>query len=651
MMDFEALANALRFLSVDAVEKAGSGHPGMPLGMADVATVLFQKHLRFNPQDPSWLNRDRFVLSAGHGSMLLYSALHLAGYPQLTLEEIQNFRQLHSRTPGHPEYGHTQGVETTTGPLGQGLATAVGLALGESLLRARVGSNLINHHIYVIASDGDLIEGISQEAISLAGHLKLHKLIVLFDDNGISIDGPTSLATSEDQLKRFEASGWNTRAIDGHSPVAIDQALAWAKTSHKPVLIACKTTIGKGAPTKAGKSSSHGSPLGGEEMQGLRANLNWPHAPFHIPAPIKHAWEGFAARCQHDYTTWQSHFAAASPLALQQLHKPLSGGFEAPLATLKKAWHEAPPAKATRQLSQAVIEAFSDHEPKVIGGSADLTGSNNTQSPSQKAAHAGDFAGQYIHYGVREHGMAACMNGLALYGFVPYGGTFLTFSDYLKPALRLSALMGQGVIYVFTHDSIALGEDGPTHQPIEHLAALRAIPHVNVLRPCDGIEVIEAWEYALNNRHAPTVIVLTRQNILPITRPYVAANQSAQGAYVIHPGGGAPQATLIATGSEVGLAYQAQQELQAIGIAVRIVSMPCMELFIKQPATYQQEVLGDAPRIIIEAACDFGWHRFMRPQDAFIGIHGFGASAPANVLYKHFNITTGAIMAAVNERI
>lgn len=640
-------SNALRFLSIDAVEAAKSGHPGMPMGMADVATVLFQEFLTFNPNDPQWPNRDRFVLSAGHGSMLLYSLLHLCGYPDMTLDQIKNFRQWGSITPGHPEYGHTPGVETTTGPLGQGLATAVGIALGQEMMTARVGQNVINHKTYVICGDGDLMEGISQEAISFAGHHKLKNLIVLFDDNGITIDGATSLSTSDDHLIRLKASGWLTRVIDGHNEQEIREALTWAQTNDAPTLIACKTTIAFGAPTKAGTSASHGSPLGAEEIQKTREKLNWPHAPFEVPDEVRAIWTNAAMRHLTAYDAWMERFESL-PVQFKQLLSSEKSIVD--ISTLKQTFLEEKPNQATRVLSQRVLDALSPVTPHFVGGSADLTGSNNTKAKGQKPIDATDFSGSYIYFGIREHAMAAILNGLSLYGFTPYGGTFLVFSDYLRPSLRLSALMKQHVIYVLTHDSIGLGEDGPTHQPVEHLAALRAIPNLNVFRPADSIETAECWELALNTHETPSVLALTRQN-LPTLRSSITENLSARGGYVISDAKGSRRATLIATGSEVSLAIQAQGALRALGVDVAVVSMPCFELFEQQSNEYRTVTLGASPRIGIEAAVEMGWSKYLRETDIFIGISGFGASAPANVLFEKFGITEQAIIEAVKRSI
>lgn len=640
-------SNALRFLSIDAVEAAKSGHPGMPMGMAEVATVLFQEFLIFNPNDPQWLNRDRFVLSAGHGSMLLYSLLHLCGYPGMTVDQLKKFRQWGSITPGHPEYGHTPGVETTTGPLGQGLATAVGLALGQEMMAARVGQDVINHKTYVICGDGDLMEGISQEAVSFAGHHKLKNLIVLFDDNGITIDGRTDLSTSDDHLARLTASGWKVKAIDGHDEQAIREALTWAQTNEAPTLIACKTTIGFGSPAKAGTSASHGSPLGEEEIQKTREKLNWIYPSFEIPDDVREVWTKAALRHVPVYDLWINKFKEL-PAEAKQLLGCDKNFID--ITALKQIFLDEKPTQATRILSQRTLDALSQITPHLVGGSADLTGSNNTKAKGQLPITANDLSGSYIYFGIREHAMAAILNGLALYGFTPYGGTFLVFSDYLRPSLRLSALMKQHVIYVLTHDSIGLGEDGPTHQPVEHLAALRAIPNLNVFRPADSIETAECWELAMNMHETPSVLALTRQN-LPTLRSSITDNLSARGGYIISEAAGVRQATLIATGSEVSLAIQAQGALRALGVDVAVVSMPCFELFAQQQQDYRASVLGDAPRVGIEAAVEMGWSKYLRETDIFIGMSGFGASAPANVLFEKFGITEQAIIEAVKRSI
>ncbi|MBX9926134.1 MAG: transketolase [Hyphomicrobiaceae bacterium] len=652
MADYAAMANAIRALAMDAVEAAKSGHPGMPMGMADVATVLFAEALTFDPTNPDWPDRDRFVLSAGHGSMLLYALLHLTGYPGMDIDQLKRFRQLGSMTAGHPEYGHAAGIETTTGPLGQGLANAVGMAIAERLLAARAGDDLVDHRTYVIAGDGCLMEGISQEAISLAGHLKLGRLIVLFDDNGITIDGKTDLSTSEDQLARFKASGWNTLAIDGHDTAAISAALATAKAdASKPWLIACKTVIGYGAPTKAGTSGIHGSALGAAEIEGARAKLGWSHAPFEIPAEIKRAWEATATRGKTARTAWEARFAKAPAAAKAALGAIDADEMTVAIAAAKAQFLADPAKRATRAWSQLTLEHLIPAVPQMIGGSADLTGSNGTKTKHHAAITAANFAANYMNYGIREHGMAAAMNGMALHGgVVPYGGTFLVFSDYCRPAIRLSALMGVGVVYVMTHDSIGVGEDGPTHQPVEHLASLRSIPNVLVLRPADAIETAEAWEIALTHRDRPSVLALTRDAVATVrTAANATENLSARGAYIAREPKAARDVTLIATGSEVGIAIEAAEALAAEGIAAAVVSMPSFELFRDQDESYQTAVIGDGPVIAIEAGVESGWHEWLLPEDRFIGMAGFGASAPAKQLYAHFGITADAVVAAAKE--
>ena len=642
------MANAIRALSMDAVEKAKSGHPGMPMGMADVATVLFAKHLKFDASAPDWLDRDRFVLSAGHGSMLLYALLHLTGYPGMDLDQIKNFRQLGAKTAGHPEYGHAAGIETTTGPLGQGLANAVGMALAERILNARLGDGVVDHRTWVIAGDGCLMEGISQEAISFAGHLGLGRLIVLFDDNGISIDGPTSLTTSEDQLARFAASGWATLAIDGHDPHAIDAALTKARTDEtKPWLIACRTRIGFGAPTKEGKNSVHGSPLGAEEIAGTRANLGWSHAPFVIPPSILAAWRETGARGASARKSWTERWSKVDAATRDMIENPVrarAADVDAAISAGKAFAAAETTQRATRIWSEMMLERLAAAQPALIGGSADLTGSNNTKAKSQGIISKGNFKGSYIHYGVREHAMAAAMNGLALHGgLIPYGGTFLVFTDYCRPAIRLSALMRQSVVYVMTHDSIGLGEDGPTHQPVEHLAALRTIPNLRVFRPADGVETAECWALAIGPVDAPCVIALTRQNVPNLRTVHTADNLTAKGGYVLREPSGKRDVTLIATGSEVGLAVTAADMLTKGGIGVAIVSLPSFELFRAQPEAYRNAVLGDAPRVGIEAAIEQGWREWLRPADAFIGLSDFGISAPAPAAFAHFGLTADRI--------
>ncbi|MFV0298318.1 MAG: transketolase [Hyphomicrobiaceae bacterium] len=644
------MANAIRALAMDAVETAKSGHPGMPMGMADVATVLFTEHMKYDAAAPDWPDRDRFVLSAGHGSMLLYALLHLTGTPGMTLDELRNFRQLGAKTAGHPEYGHAAGIETTTGPLGQGLANAVGMALAERILNARYGDSIVDHHTWVIAGDGCLMEGISQEAISLAGHLRLGKLVVLFDDNGISIDGPTSLATSEDQVARFKASGWATLEVDGHDPEADSAAIAKARAdSSRPWLIACKTRIGFGAPTKEGKASSHGSPLGADEIKGTRERIGWPHAPFDIPAPIASAWKTAGARGKANRSDWETRFGELDAAQQETLLHPdaaAKGAIDAAIKAAKEAAIAETGQKATRVWSELTINRLADACPSLIGGSAPLPGANLPRAISPAAIAPGNFAGSYVHYGVREHAMAAAMNGMALHGgLLPYGGTFMAFTDYCRPSIRLSALMGLRVIYVMTHDSIGLGEDGPTHQPVEHLAALRAIPNLHVFRPADGVETAECWALSLETAKTPSILALTRQGVPNLRTADGAGNQSAKGGYVIRaPQGGERDVTLMATGSEVGLAAAAADALAKGGINAAVVSIPSFELFRQQPEAYRAEVLGQAPRIAVEAGIEQGWREWLRPEDKFIGMSGFGASAPASKLFEHFGITPDNVM-------
>lgn len=643
----QEMAGAVAVLAMDAVERAKSGHPGMPMGMADAATVLWGEFLNHDPAHPHWPDRDRFVLSAGHGSMLLYSLLYLTGYEDMTLEELKNFRQFGARTAGHPEYGHASGIETTTGPLGQGIANAVGMALAERLMQARFGEALVNHYTYAICGDGDLMEGISHEAASLAGHLKLSKLIVLFDDNGISIDGPTSMSVSDDALGRFGALGWEAVRVNGHDPVAVLEAICQARTSDRPTLIACKTTIGKGAPKKGGTAGCHGSPLGEEEIKAAREALNWPYAPFEIPEPILTGWRATAERGKQEYNAWNQRFASADAKTKADFEAFVSGElgdiWAQTLAAFKQECFAAPRKEATRQSSGNTLDVLSPLLPQLIGGSADLSGSNNTHAKGQKGVTPQDFSGSYIYYGVREHAMGAIMNGLALHGgFIPYGGTFLVFSDYMRGAMRLSALMGKQVVYVLTHDSIGLGEDGPTHQPVEHLAALRAIPNLQVFRPADAVETIECWEMALANKTGPSVLALSRQAIPQARLKASPENRCAQGGYVLKEEKGA-KVTLIATGTEVSLIVEAALILAEKGIPARLVSLPCFELFDQQPESYQTQVLGSCPRIAVEAAIRQGWDAYLEKGDRFIGMTGFGASAPAPLLYQHFGITAQAI--------
>jgi len=648
--DERVMANALRALAMDAVQAAKSGHPGMPMGMADVATVLFNRFVTLDPAHPDWPNRDRFVLSAGHGSMLLYAVNHLLGYPGMEMDQLRGFRQLGSKTAGHPEYGHAPGVEVTTGPLGQGIATAVGMALAERMGAARF-PDLVDHWTWVIAGDGCLMEGISHEAIDLAGHLGLGRLVVLWDDNRITIDGATGLSTSTDQAARFAAAGWQVLACDGHEPEQVADAIAAAKADARPSLIACRTVIGKGAPNKQGGHDVHGAPLGEEEIAAAREALGWPHAPFEVPEAVYAAWARVAARGGEARAAWKVRLAAS----------PRREAFEAALAadpaplTAAMARHKAAlvadrPKLATRKASEMALGVVNATLPFTIGGSADLTGSNLTRTKDQRPVTKDDFGGSYLHYGIREHGMAAAMNGIALHGlFRPYGGTFLVFADYCRPAIRLSALMGVPVTYVMTHDSIGLGEDGPTHQPVEHLASLRAMPNLTVIRPADAVETAEAWELAMASRHTPTLLALSRQG-LPIVRANATENLTAFGAYLLRDPD-ARQVTLIATGSEVEIARTAADLLADRGIAAAVVSAPSFELFARQPEEYRARVLGGAPRVGVEAAIRQGWEAVLRPEDGFIGMDCFGASAPAPALYAHFGITPEAVAEAAMARL
>lgn len=649
------MANALRFLAMDAVETAKSGHPGMPMGMADVATVLFRDFLNFDPHHPAWPDRDRFVLSAGHGSMLLYALLYLTGYPDMTIDQLKHFRQLGSRTAGHPEYGYAPGIETTTGPLGQGFGNAVGMALGQSLLAARFEDDLFDHFTYVIASDGDLMEGLSHEAASFAGHLQLGRLIVFFDDNHVSIDGPTSLAVSDNQPARFESLGWHCQSIDGHDEAAITKAIEAAQESGKPSLIACRTRIGFGAPRKEGTAAAHGAPLGTDEIVATRIALGWPHEPFVVPEDILAAWRGVANRGREKRAAWTSLFEASPHKAeiTRRLDGKLPDAWQGAVQNLIGWIQSQAPREATRQSSQRVLDVLADKIPELVGGSADLTGSNNTKAKPQREVTSLDFRGSYIHYGVREHGMAAIMNGLSLSNlFIPYGGTFLIFSDYLRPALRLSALMERQVIYVLTHDSIGLGEDGPTHQPIEHLAALRAIPNLNVFRPADGIETAECWALALEHHKTPSVLALTRQAVPTVRLEKLCENLCARGGYVLRECAGVRQVTLIATGSEVQIALEAHAQLTTRGFAVAVVSLPCWRLFDQQPESYRAAVLGaDVLKVAIEAASPLGWEKYVGQNGVIIGIEGFGASGPCEQLYEHFGITAAAVVKAVQARV
>jgi len=646
-----ALANCIRALSIDAVNAANSGHPGAPMGMADAATVLFRNHLKFDAKNPDWPDRDRFVLSNGHASMLLYSLLHLTGYEDMTLEQVRNFRQWGSITAGHPEYGHAKGIETTTGPLGQGIATAVGMALAERRLAAEFGDDLVDHHTYVFVGDGCLQEGIGQEAISLAGHLGLGKMIVLYDDNDITIDGPTSISFSEDVPARFQACGWHVQKCDGHDGKALDAAIAAAKAeTGKPSLIAMKTVIGFGSPNKAGTYSVHGSPLGKDEAALTREAIGWPHDPFVIPEELLSEWRRIGARGAADREAWEARLAAKSAEVRDEFNRRQAGelpeGYEAALKAARDALFAEPKKAATRKASQMALEPLTAALPEMIGGSADLTGSNLTRVKAVDSQYTREAPGRYIGYGVREFGMCAAMNGINLHGgFIAYGGTFLVFSDYARNAIRLSALMGVGTIFVMTHDSIGLGEDGPTHQPIEHLASLRAIPNLTVLRPADTVETLEAWDIAIRNRHVPSLLALSRQDVPQLRTEAGDENLTAKGAYVIRQFGEGRDVTLIATGTEVQLAVQAAEALHADGLNVAVVSMPSWELFDAQPEDYRKATLGDVPRIAVEAAGKFGWTRYVASEDDVIGMNGFGASAPIDRLYQEFGITTDAIVA------
>jgi len=643
------MANAIRALAMDAVQKANSGHPGMPMGMADVATVLYAKFLNFDPKNPDWANRDRFILSAGHGSMLLYALNYLTGYDRMTLEEIKNFRQLHSKTPGHPEVDVPCGIETTTGPLGQGISTAVGFALAEQIVNARFPA-LMDHFTYVIASDGDLMEGVSHESCAIAGHLGLSKLIVLYDDNGITIDGSTDLSFTENTAERFKAYGWDVQKVNGHDMGEVEAAIARAKTTPTPSLICCKTVIGFGSPNKSGKSSSHGSPLGDDEITLTRASLGWTRAPFEIPQTIMEDWRKVGARGQEKFQTWKKLYDASPDKGAfdRTMKGDVKKDSASACAASKDMFLKDKPKMATRQTSGECLERLIPALPQLIGGSADLTGSNNTKTKASKFITKTDYTGNYINYGVREHGMAAIMNGMALHGgVVPYAGTFLQFADYARPAIRLAALMKQRVIHVMTHDSIGLGEDGPTHQPVEHLAALRAIPNCFVYRPCDGVETAECWELALANHNAPAILSLTRQ-ALPTLRSDAGENKSARGAYILKDSVGAPTVTIFASGSEVEIAMTAAAQ---IGDGARVVSVPCMDLYFQQDGDYIQSLIcNNSIKIAIEAGIRQGWDSIIGPHGVFIGMKGFGESAPAGTLYKHFGITAESILAAYNAK-
>ena len=647
---FKDLANAIRFLSVDAVQKANSGHPGLPMGMADVATVLFKYYLRFNPKNPDWINRDRFVLSAGHGSMLLYSLLYLTGYKSISIKDIQNFRQLKSICAGHPEYKKKSGIETTTGPLGQGLSNAIGMAIAEEVMKKRFGSNLINHRTYVIASDGDFMEGISHEAMSLAGHLKLKNLVVFFDNNKVSIDGSTKLAVSDNYKKRFESYGWNFQEVNGHNEKQISKAIKKTLKSKKPSLISCKTIIGYGSPNKSGKASSHGAALGDEEVALVRKKLKWKYKPFEIPKEILSEWRKIGKRGDLQEKKWNVVYNKKSKKVKDEFSRVINGKLPKNLDKIideeKRKFFDLKPNVASRQSSASVLEAITKNLPELVGGSADLSGSNNTKTKYSTIIKPSNFKGNYIHYGVREHAMAGIMNGMALHGgILPYGGTFLIFLDYCKPALRLSAFMGLRVIYIFSHDSIGLGEDGPTHQPIEHLAHLRAIPNLNVFRPADTIETLECWEIALKSSTNPSVIALSRQKLPFVTETLTKKNMSNLGGYELKKTNLNPEVTLIASGSEVQIAIEALNKLQEININSKVISMPCQELFDKQSKEYKEKIIDkNSIKISIEASSIYGWEKYVGPDGISLGIKSFGKSAPYKKIYEHFNLTSSNVV-------
>lgn len=650
------MANAIRFLSADAVQAAKSGHPGMPMGMADAATVLFTKFLKFDAAAPDWPDRDRFILSAGHGSMLIYSLLHLTGYEDMTMDELRNFRQKGAKTAGHPEYGHAKGIETTTGPLGQGIANAVGMALAERMMNARYGDNLVDHYTYAIAGDGCLMEGISHEAISMAGHLGLSKLIVLFDDNGISIDGSTDMAVSDNQKARFEASNWHVQSVDGHDHDAVAKAIENAKSSDKPSMIACRTTIGFGAPTKAGTASTHGAPLGDDEIAGAREALGWDAGPFEVPADVLAGWRAAGSRGKTDRDAWEGRLGAASNADefTRTVAGTLPAGVGDAVIAHKKRVSEEQPKWATRVASGESLNVLTPIITELVSGSADLTGSNNTKTPDTDSLAPDNFAGRYIHYGVREHGMAAAMNGIALHGgLIPTSGTFLVFADYMRGAMRLSALMGTRVLYVLTHDSIGLGEDGPTHQPVETLSMLRATPNFLMFRPCDGVEAVECWQAAIENASGPSGFALSRQGVPTLRTAHTDENLSARGGYVLAEAEASERkVTLLATGSEVHLATAARDALEAEGTGTAVISMPCWELFDAQDAAYRNKVLGEGTvKVAVEAAVRHGWDKYIGADGGFVGMNSFGASAPAGDLYKHFGITAEAVAAAAKERL
>ncbi len=642
----QRMADAIRFLAMDGVQAANSGHPGMPMGMADAAVALFADHINIDPSNAQWPDRDRFVLSAGHGSMLHYALNHLLGYSDMGTDQLKQFRQLGARTAGHPEFGHAAGIETTTGPLGQGITTAVGMALAERRLASQFGRALVDHYTYVIAGDGCLMEGISHEAIDLAGHLKLGRLIVLWDDNEISIDGKTDIATSTNQIARFKASGWQVARADGHDIDAVSAAIEAAKKSRKPSLIACRTTIGFGAPNLAGSHKTHGAPLGAEEIQATRDSLGWTEGPYEIPADIRSEWESIANRGQSIRHEWQSRLDVSpkKPRFERTISGEVPKALTSRMRRYKKQLKAERPKVASRQASQMALEVINGAVPSMVGGSADLTGSNLTKTSNMRSVTPANFRGNYVHYGIREHAMGAVMNGMALHGgMIPYGGTFLVFSDYMRGSMRLSALMKQRVIYVLTHDSIGLGEDGPTHQPIEHLAMLRATPNMLVFRPCDAVETAESWEIALQSTETPSVMALSRQGLPTVRSERTNENLTQKGGYILNNVRGARDITLMATGSEIAIALEAAAMLESSGLQVAVVSMPCWELFDQQSDQYRQSVLGSAPRIAVEALTRFGWDRYLRTQDVFIGMTDFGASGPAPELYEYFGITKEAI--------
>ena len=651
------LANAIRFLSIDAVQKANSGHPGMPMGMADVATVLFKFHLRFNPKNPSWINRDRFILSAGHGSMLLYSLLYLTGYEKVKLEDIKNFRQLNSICAGHPEYVFNSGIETTTGPLGQGLANSVGLAIASEIYKKKFGSKIINNKTYVIASDGDLMEGISHESMSLAGHLKLKDLVVFFDNNKISIDGSTSLSVSDDYKKRFQSYGWNFIEINGHNEKQIDNAIKKAHKSKKPTLISCKTIIGYGSPNKSGKSSSHGAPLGEDEIKLVRKKLKWPHQPFEIPNEIIQEWRQIGAKGEVLEKEWLNQLNKSSSEIKEKFNyfnnTLIKDKLNDLISSEKEKYFKDKPSMATRQCSMKVIEALNNLMPNLIGGSADLSGSNNTKTSNSIILNSKNYGGNYIHFGVREHGMAAVMNGIALYhNLIPYGGTFLIFSDYCKPSIRLSALMGLRVIYIFSHDSIGLGEDGPTHQPVEHLSSLRAIPNLNVFRPADINETLECWEASLNNDKGPSAIILSRQKLNYLSKFPDKKNKCMMGAYEVNVSSHDNKVIILASGSEVGLALSTQEILKDSGIESKVVSVPCHELFDQQSEEYKNKILEkDSLLVALEAGSMSSWYKYLKKDDLAIGIDKFGKSAPYKEIYEEMNLTSSKIASKIQNKL